>query len=377
MLCFDISVNIFNYINCTTLEPLIKKRHHLFQFANLNFSQYINLVEKRICWFYPNLIHFDAINSDDLIFEKLEHHRKYCFFIIKTVDAKLTKKQFVKFANEVFITACCFENLEMLKLLYKVYKITKKQIDKTAYNMALQNACDKNHFNIVKYLHKSFDLTKKNVLDYGLKYMCIVGNLDAVKFFVKTYNLTKKDIINYYAFVYACDGKRVNVIEYLIDEFKLTKNDKLDTDNDEEFNIEEWCQIENADIEVIKCLCEKLKLTSKDIQKNNNAAIKNALNIIIVQYLLEKVKFNKHEMCEIICEVNKMEIIQFLIKKYCITKQDVEKCDRNFVLKHVCKNIDVAKYFIENFGFTKKEITEFVSQNSQFRCYHKTLRCLL
>lgn len=125
--------------------------------------------------------------------------------------------------NNVFIQACEYGYLDVVKYLLTSTELTKHANIHAHDDAGFRWACENGHLDIVKYLLTSPELTEHADIhaynDYGFRSACEYGHLDIVKYLLTSPELKEHADIhakNNGGFQWACEPDHVHIIQYLL-----------------------------------------------------------------------------------------------------------------------------------------------------------------
>lgn len=153
-------------------------------------------------------------------------------------------------------------NLKMLKYLTRTFKLTKRYIT----NYAFRSACIRGHLEIVKYLIQTFGLTSLDIIcddNSAFQHACGNGRLEVIAYLIQTFEFAHENVIG--AFKLASENGHLEMIEYLTQTFKLTEKDMVTKSNKNDAFI--YASM-NGHLKILTYLTQTFKLTSADIILN-------------------------------------------------------------------------------------------------------------
>lgn len=119
-------------------------------------------------------------------------------------------EQYIVSYKNIAMIACTKDHVNLIKWIYSLNKINMKDI--------FTRACMNNSIEIVKYLYD-----KKVQITEEFNLVCAYGYLDLAKWLKNKSNLTNLDI--QISFKNACISDRLNIVEYLYNEFNINLSD--------------------------------------------------------------------------------------------------------------------------------------------------------
>jgi len=306
--------------------------------------------------------------------------------------------------NKYFLSACKFNNVNIVRYLIKNYKIDIYHKDKYGNNCLFYALC--NSVDMIKYLISNYKFNINIENNFGhdcLMFACsdlrninitknfkmipysnsihsiyydnhlmyknsgnykinnYSNNLDIIKYLIEycKINIDHVDHIFNNCLIYACwYNSDINVVKYLIEENKMNVNFK----NIYGSNCLLAACNNNQNIDIIKYLIEnrKMDINIKNDLGNNcllSACLSNS-NINIIRYLIEDLNMNinyKNKInsnCLLLaCQSNEnIDIIKYLIEDCGMNINFTNNVGVNCLLKacHDNLNIDILKYLIED-----------------------------
>lgn len=177
------------------------------------------------------------------------------------------KKYHLLSRNELFLEACKEGNLENVASLitnngHNMIHATKVETNDRVYN-GLAYACEKGHFDIVKYLLTDPKILNKSDIEFRtgmpLQKSCENGYLNIVEFLLTSNLLEKKANIHAQgdmAFILACKNNHHSIVEYLTTSKDIKEHSHINTQE----NLGLKFAIRENNLEVIKFLTQSTKL---------------------------------------------------------------------------------------------------------------------
>jgi len=170
--------------------------------------------------------------------------------------------------------------------------------DRCSDNRSYKNACYYGCIDVVKYLHKSFELDIDHFrarMNFSCVFACVNGHIKVVEYLHKNIGLCKEDFRdrNNYACIFACVNCHIEVVKYLHKEVGFCKEDFQDRDN---YACTSACA--KGYIDIVKYLHKEVGLSKEDFQSRNNYACAFACangHIEVVKYLHKEVGLCKED----------------------------------------------------------------------------------
>ena len=170
------------------------------------------------------------------------HIVRYDVFKLLIENYTITKKD-IMFHDEdgttIFMMACKYNNLRLVRTLVELYDITKNDVlnrDNNGCN-TLYIVCYKNHVSMLQFLLDTFDITKEDVLFEIYNYhspfftACASGSLHVVKLLTTKFNFNKEDILHKdttgesVLFNYGEINTHYGVIYYLVSMYDISREE--------------------------------------------------------------------------------------------------------------------------------------------------------
>lgn len=159
-------------------------------------------------------------------------------------------------------TACAGGQIEVLKYLHRVYKLTERSINSKHISM-LCLAADRGHSHVIKYLYDTYHFTIDD-LCHPLYSACYNNNLDVVKTLHKIGitidNVRHKDNV---ILRWCCRDHSLPTIKWLHSTFGFTNEDVRSYDNDLFYAV-----VYNNELSVVMWLCENFNFEVSDINEH-------------------------------------------------------------------------------------------------------------
>jgi len=253
---------------------------------NINIHKYILSHNQRHVSHTNDISHWLCLNENNI-----NNKKKHIINI---------HKKFLDQTNINIITKCIKHEINIVPVLHRLYDYIDILIEES---FRYQNV------NILKLINEHVVIDNKYLIEY-MKNSCEDGNFNVVKYLHKKINLTKKDFqsSSNYACRFAGSYGHVNVVKYLHQEIGLTKQD-FQSHN----NLACRCACENGYVNVVKYLHKKIGLIKKDFQSNKNSACLKA------------------------CENGHIDVVKYLHKEIGLEKKDFQS-NYNNACQNACKN---------------------------------------
>ena len=222
------------------------------------------------------------------------------------------------------------------------------------YYSALMLCCLHNNKKLLKYLIKTYDVAKSDILNIdidhkynSIHYCCFYGRLSIFKYLINKYNINKNDIMGIYDlniikihYINECiHCSQFKIFKYIINKFNVTKDEILIK------NIHEIELLYDNGIDSIQLCCmynNRLKIL-KYIIKKYSISLNTILNINCLDICI---KYYNHDA--LLYFINKYKIsINYVYDKYFLTPS---------------ANINNLSYIMKQFYY-KFTILVFIKKN--------------
>ena len=279
----DVIVNSYKYINksknrhvntSSSISFWIRINYKFINNQNKNItSKYKKLLNQRdkniICkcikfniFIIPLIFSYDINTINDIISCTLKHEN---IWMLKILNKYIDLKKFIN--NYDFVSK--LNNINFIKFLHGILSFTSNNFiikDKfTNYYYSYNNVA------IVKYLHKTFRLIKKDFMmckNIMIRFACYDGNINVIKYFHKVVNMSRKTFIDFFWYCpsSASTNGHLDIVRYLHEHVGLNTKD-FTHDN----AIPHTCY--NGHLNIIKYYCYIMKMDKTVFTENNNIAL--------------------------------------------------------------------------------------------------------
>lgn len=405
VLCDDLIGILMKFLYGKKLDLLIKKRMHIVTKMIIDDLQYKQILKNNMyCWFIPKCV-TKQINVDSLIDLKNIDH-KFLIYVFKNVDVKFChKKKFfknyeniniLKYMNknqilnklqfsELFESVIFYEktNYKWIQFYHKHIGLSKDQFKKKFFHI-----CDRDEIKTIHYLQHNVGLTLEDVKQELLQLLLLAHNkkkLSMIKYIIDNFKVTKqiftKKKINKFINKILICGIEFDSFEYLCKKLNITKSDISFTKK----LIENLCKMKSRGVKFIHFFHKKLGFYEQEFKKicpNTNVFI---THIDIIKYFHNKLNFTKNNLIfdnEMHYKLKYMHIsvMEYLYEKMKVTKEEIKNVLGNIMQHHFKKgNLDFFIFIYEMVGFTKDEIIHHlkIHSTSIYDVYCYDYKCII
>jgi len=216
-------------------------------------------------------------------------------------------------------------------------RITEKMLELSNFESLLENACVENNLNTFNNTIQSITTVVMNVFWN----MCAKGHLDIAKALVKKFHLNGKDIRSndHKALKLACENAHFDLVTWMIQKFSLNS---LDVNSNDYCAFRYACAFEKYDIAV---------WIAKEFEINIDEKLQ-CIPILTWLYI------NKH-----------LEAFKWLLETFEISDWKLNYGDDS-ILVLVCTHgdLEIVKYLVTKFRFTKYDFLERVNSSDHDLC---------
>lgn len=237
----------------------------------------------------------------------------------------------------------------------------------------------------VDFIKELVELLDKMVVKYGhnpdyfdknrIHIFCKHGDVDVLDYVINKFNVTKQNIISNdnLSMRMACLMGHNHIMSYLRQRFEMTKDDINDYLSE---ILKELC--ENGELDIIKCLHDEFMIFA-DKTISNKVVMLGCLygNLHIVKYIINEHKLTFDDIINyaecpaylftldectaftLACTKNYIDIVEYMIDVYQLTKDDI-KSDNWLVFRQTIfhEQVDMVKYLIVRLGLTKEDFQQ-------------------
>jgi len=281
--------------------------------------------------------------------------------------------------EEALMSACEGGDLQTVKHMY--FNVP----DRENYALkALVQCCRHGNIHAARWIKSVASPTPEEICDDGipaLQWACIGRHLRVVRWLVNEFELTADDAREAAALAGACVGGSPMVVKWLANRFGLTPDDARADDNEALREACSWGRLEAAQL-----LAARFGLTRRDASALNSEALRHACtygHLEVAQWLADKFVLKAQDAREMrnealrgACVNGHLRTVRWLVQRFNLRARDARSMG-NYALHGACANghVDVVQWLLlrfrsltstdtrSSYRFDDPEITRILDQH--------------